>query len=508
MPGASHDAGASSLHSSRKVLTQKQREFYFENGYILLEKFLPDSWIERLRTATDEMVDKSRDGHQIRRGLGPRQGHTRENPRLRRLSSMNDHHPAYWEYASGEKSPLPDAIADLVGPDVKFHQSKLNFKWSKGGDEVKWHQDISFWPHTNYSPCTAGTYVYDCNAEQGPLGVLPGSHNGPVVDQYNDKGQWVGCLKPEDAAAIDMSKVVYLEGPAGSITIHNCRTLHYSKANWSEIAAAAAAQRLFRGGRDAVYLQSAAVAALRRDRARQAGALGVSRSAPMPAAARLVRRLHVDLRRAAGRGLEQGAAQGRRRRHDVRARRLVGRRRQMITERQKEFRQEYRSRIMGWYDGYLHIVIIYAMGAAAFYIYVQHIDNVTPLEWLTVPLTFLFTNLFEWAVHKYVMHRPVNIKGLRAIYERHTLNHHQFFTDEEMRFRDHKDWRVTVFPPYALVVFILMSLPAARRPRLAALAECRLAVHVHDDRHVSDLRVHALLLPRRRELVRAQLSRS
>ena len=83
----------------------------------------------------------------------------------------------------------------------------------------------------------------------------------------------------------------------------------------------------------------------------------------------------------------------------------------------------------------------------------------TPLEWLTIPITFLFTNMFEWAVHSFVMHRPVNIKGLRAIYERHTLNHHQFFTDEEMRFRDHKDWRVTVFPPYALVVFILMSMP-------------------------------------------------
>jgi hypothetical protein len=32
-----------------------------------------------------------------------------------------------------------------------------------------------------------------------------------------------------------MSKVTYLEGPAGSVTIHNCRTLHYSKANWSDI---------------------------------------------------------------------------------------------------------------------------------------------------------------------------------------------------------------------------------------------------------------------------------
>ena len=43
-----------------KVLTQKQREFYFENGYMLLEKLLPDEWIERLRATTDEMVDRSR----------------------------------------------------------------------------------------------------------------------------------------------------------------------------------------------------------------------------------------------------------------------------------------------------------------------------------------------------------------------------------------------------------------------------------------------------------------
>src|SRR5437588_8319169 len=46
----------------------------------------------------------------------------------------------------------------------------------------------------------------------------------------------------------------------------------------------------------------------------------------------------------------------------------------MISERQKAFRQEYRSRIVGWYDGYIHILIIYAMGAAAFYIYVAHIQ--------------------------------------------------------------------------------------------------------------------------------------
>ena len=125
-----------------------------------------------------------------------------------------------------------------------------------------------------------------------------------------------------------------------------------------------------------------------------------------------------------------------------------------------------------------------------------------------MPLTFLFTNLFEWAVHKYVMHRPVNIKGLRAIYERHTLNHHQFFSDEEMRFRDHKDWRVTLFPPYALVVFILMSIPPAAilgplfSPNVGWLFMSTTTAHV------SDLRVHAFLLPRRRELRSCAIARS
>jgi ectoine hydroxylase len=217
-----------------RLLTQKQREFYFENGYLLLQKLLSDDWIVRLRQATQEMVENSRSITKSDATWDLDKGHTAANPRLRRLSSMNDHHPVLWDYASSAASPLPDIIADLVGPDVKFHHSKLNFKWSKGGDEVKWHQDISFWPHTNYTPLTAGTYIFDCTGEQGPLGVLRGSHKGPVVDQYNDKGEWVGCLKPEDAAAIDMSKVDYLEGPAGSVTIHNCRTLHYSKANWSE----------------------------------------------------------------------------------------------------------------------------------------------------------------------------------------------------------------------------------------------------------------------------------
>lgn len=216
-----------------KVLTQKQREAYFADGYLLLEKIIPAEWIEKLRRVTEEMVERSRAVTKSDAVWDLEPGHTAASPRLRRLSSPNDHHPVYWEFAS--QSIVPDIVADLVGPDVKFHHSKLNFKWAKGGEEVKWHQDISFWPHTNYSPLTVGTYLYDCGLDQGPLGVIPKSHKTEIFNQYNDKGEWTGCLSEVDLKKLDLASAVYLPGPAGSITIHNCRTIHGSKPNRSDL---------------------------------------------------------------------------------------------------------------------------------------------------------------------------------------------------------------------------------------------------------------------------------
>ena len=58
------------------------------------------------------------------------------------------------------------------------------------------------------------------------------------------------------------------------------------------------------------------------------------------------------------------------------------------------------------------------------------------------------------------MHKPQIFPGAKAIYSRHTLQHHQFFTEHEMRFAGPHDWRVTLFPPYALAIFIaVLSAP-------------------------------------------------
>ena len=136
------------LSHPAQVLSEEQRRSYFDNGYLLVESIVSEEWVERLLAVTREMVDRSRDLEQSDAIFDLEPGHTADEPRLRRLTSPVEKHPTYWEFAS--QSILTDIAADLVGPNVKFHHSKLNFKWNDGNDDVKWHQDVQFFPHTNF----------------------------------------------------------------------------------------------------------------------------------------------------------------------------------------------------------------------------------------------------------------------------------------------------------------------------------------------------------------------
>ena len=48
----------------------------------------------------------------------------------------------------------------------------------------------------------------------------------------------------------------------------------------------------------------------------------------------------------------------------------------MMAQKQREFRQTYRARVAGWYNGHVHVLVIYTIGLMAIYLYTRHIDNV------------------------------------------------------------------------------------------------------------------------------------
>jgi hypothetical protein len=130
-----------------------------------------------------------------------------------------------------------------------------------------------------------------------------------------------------------------------------------------------------------------------------------------------------------------------------------------MTRRQQAFRADFRTRIARYYSGWLHVALIAAIGVAAIWYCGRQLAQPSGYEYLVIPVAFAIANVFEWWIHKFVMHRPR--KGFMGIYKRHTLAHHQFFTDAEPTFDENRDFRIVFFPPYAMVAFIAISIPAA-----------------------------------------------
>ena len=167
------------LSFSTEVLTERQRNYYLENGCVRIERLVSDGWVKRLPAASKQLVNQSRAITVSDDVYVLETGHSAEMPRLKRLTSPVSHHPDFWDFASN--SNTVDAVADVVGPNVRFYHSKLNYKWAGGGQSCNWHQDIQAWPHTNYSPVTVGVLLEDTTLNQGPLTAIKGESQGEAL---------------------------------------------------------------------------------------------------------------------------------------------------------------------------------------------------------------------------------------------------------------------------------------------------------------------------------------
>jgi len=215
-----------------RVLSQSQRESYFEHGYLLVEGLIDENTIDHLQAVTDSYLNQSRLLSESDAFFDLAPGHCNARPMVRRFKAP-DVVDEYWQFANGV---VADVSADLLGPNVTFHHSKLNFKWpmKSQSNAVGWHQDVPFYPHTNYNVLAVGTYLTDTWEKDGPIQVIPGSHEGKLYELYDESGNWTGKLKPKDAALLDENRAVSLPGPRGSITIHHGRAVHGSQPSHGE----------------------------------------------------------------------------------------------------------------------------------------------------------------------------------------------------------------------------------------------------------------------------------
>jgi ectoine hydroxylase-related dioxygenase (phytanoyl-CoA dioxygenase family) len=203
---------------------------YDRDGFVVVPDLLGPEALAELRGVIADLVAASAavDTHTAVYDLEP--GHTRAEPRVRRIKTPHKVHPAF--AAAVRTAPVIAVLTELLGPDLRLKSSKLNMKAARYGSPVEWHQDWAFYPHTNDDLLAIGVMLDDMHLDNGPLLVVPGSHKGPVWNHHGEDGRFCGLVDPADIEK-EIASAVPLTGRAGSMSFHHVRALHGSALNTS-----------------------------------------------------------------------------------------------------------------------------------------------------------------------------------------------------------------------------------------------------------------------------------
>ncbi len=221
------------MHSENKDLIDQ----FHRDGYILFENALTNKQLESLNTQLANWVDESKKYSQpfgkIKDGrprfdLEPKT-HSAETPAVRRITSPAEISDVCLDVVKDNKAL--DLVAEIFGPNITHLGNKINLKLPGAGTEVKFHQDFPFEPHSNEDIMTVLYFLDDVTLENGPLEVVPGTHNGPLHSHWQD-GVFTGAVDVKVAES-NRGKAVRCMGRAGSACLMHSKLLHGSTPNHS-----------------------------------------------------------------------------------------------------------------------------------------------------------------------------------------------------------------------------------------------------------------------------------
>lgn len=213
-----------------KKLSKAQLEQYHEEGFTLIEEALPPEMLAEMLRLTDEIVEGARGVTENDERYDLEETHTPDEPRVRRLKSPFEHWKFFDDFLRSEVAL--DPVEQILGPNIRLYNNKMNMKAPGYGAAVEWHSDWAFYPHTNDAGLALGIYLDDVTEKNGPMMVIPGTHKSGVIDHHS-QGHFCGAIDPVKTP-LDFNKAVPLMGPAGSMTLHHVRAVHGSALNHSD----------------------------------------------------------------------------------------------------------------------------------------------------------------------------------------------------------------------------------------------------------------------------------
>ncbi len=211
------------------MLTDEQKQFYADNGYVLVPGLL----------SPEEAAHYRKEAHDLSRRLSAIRDTnaawgSASAVAMGKQTSLLHCHDVQFQSAAFSRllvnEKLTSAAADIIGPNVQLHHTKMFIKPPEKGAPFPMHQDSPFFPHENHSMIAAIVHFDDAPLDRGCVRVVPGSHKRGMLP-HNPEGSWHLPL-----GEYPLSDAVPIEAKAGDALFFSYLTIHGSGINESDEA--------------------------------------------------------------------------------------------------------------------------------------------------------------------------------------------------------------------------------------------------------------------------------
>jgi ectoine hydroxylase-related dioxygenase (phytanoyl-CoA dioxygenase family) len=203
--------------STSHRLTDAQKKFYAENGYLL---GLPPIYTR------EEMARTNAELPQLLALLQP--GESTKDIR-------EWHEASTYLYEIAMNPKILDLVEGILGPNFFMWASNFFIKDPHSAATVGWHQDAYYWPMAPHNSVTVWLAFDDVDEVNGGMKLIPGSHRGGVIKHRKSQStSSVLTLELADGSDFSADNAVQFRLKAGECSLHDDRAIHGSPANPSD----------------------------------------------------------------------------------------------------------------------------------------------------------------------------------------------------------------------------------------------------------------------------------
>jgi len=198
-----------------KRLTDEQRKFYDENGYLIgLPAVYSPAEVRALNEGLSELMKLLRPGEDAK-------------------DIREWHESSRFLYNICTNNTILDYVEDVLGPDFYLWGSNFFIKPPRSSSTVGWHQDTYYWPLEPKISATVWVAFEDVDEENAAMKVIPRSHRAGLL-KHSRSSDTDSVLTLEcEHGQFREDAAVSMNLRAGQVSLHNDKLVHGSGANHS-----------------------------------------------------------------------------------------------------------------------------------------------------------------------------------------------------------------------------------------------------------------------------------